>query len=193
MHEINWQFSIGDPTLIGWLTVIGYFSAVFFAFKIFFYAGNIFDDEFVKKQKSFWLILGLVMLLLGINKQLDLHTLLTAIGKYYAQQDGWYEHRREIQLYVIGGVLIALVSVLLLFFYQMKGILIANMSAIIGLTIILLFIIIRATSFHHIDFIMDIYIVNIRLDMFLELIGISAIDILALDLLQKNKAELNTN
>ncbi len=193
MKVINWQFGIGDPTLIGWLSILGYFFTVLLAFKIYFYAGNIFANEFVKKQKSFWLILGLVMLLLGINKQLDLHTLLTAIGKYYAHQEGWYQQRREIQFYVIVGLIIFLISMLIVFLKKMRGILIANMFAIIGLAILLIFIIIRATSFHHIDFIMDIYIFNIKLYMLLELLGISAIDTLALQLLQNNKGELNTN
>jgi hypothetical protein len=193
MKVINWQFGIGDPTFIGWFTVIAYFFTVLLVFKIYFYAGNIFANEFVKKQKRFWLILGLVMLLLGINKQLDLHTLLTAIGKYYAHQEGWYQYRREVQFYAIVGLIIFLISMLIVFLKKMRGILMANMFAIIGLAILLIFIIIRATSFHHIDFIMDIYIFNIKLYMLLELLGISAIDILALQLLQNNKGELNTN
>ncbi len=193
MKVINWQFGIGDPTFIGWFTVIAYFFTVLLVFKIYFYAGNIFANEFVKKQKRFWLILGLVMLLLGINKQLDLHTLLTAIGKYYAHQEGWYQYRREVQFYAIVGLIIFLISMLIVFLKKMRGILMANMFAIIGLAILLIFIIIRATSFHHMDFIMDIYIFNIKLYMLLELLGISAIDTLALQLLQNNKGELNTN
>jgi hypothetical protein len=194
MNEINWQISIGDPTFLGWLTVIAYFYSVLLAFKIAFYAENIFASEFIKKQKSFWLILGLVMLFLGINKQLDLHTLLTAIGKYYAHQDGWYQHRREIQFYVIGGLLISMISLLLLFMHKMKGILMTNMFAIIGLAIILIFIIIRATSFHHIDFFMNISIFNIGLYRILEISGISTVVAFALYLLKKgNKGELKLN
>ena len=45
-----------------------------------------------------WFGLSILLLVLGINKQLDLQTLLTALGREIAQENGLYESRREIQL-----------------------------------------------------------------------------------------------
>ena len=38
------------------------------------------------------MVLTILLLLLGINKQLDLQTLLKDVGRRMAKANGWYEH-----------------------------------------------------------------------------------------------------
>ncbi|OQK17041.1 hypothetical protein AU255_03850 [Methyloprofundus sedimenti] len=89
---INWQPQIGDPTAMGWITVALYFFMALVAFKVIVSVPVLFSAETAVKQKWFWSLVTLILLILGINKQLDLQSLFTAIGKYYAHRDGWYEH-----------------------------------------------------------------------------------------------------
>ena len=39
-----------------------------------------------------------MLIVLGINKQLDFQTLLTEIGRKIAHAQGWYEQRQEVQV-----------------------------------------------------------------------------------------------
>ena len=179
---IKWQASIGDPTLMGWLTVVAYFITALIALRIYLSSQQLFTEDVVTKQKLFWLVIALTMIFLGINKQLDLQSLFTAIGKYYAYRDGWYQHRRGIQVAVIAGIIVSMFMVMLLFMYHVKTILKSNWLAIVGLFFLLMFVIIRATSFHQIDILINTYIYGIRMNWILELSGITAIALSALSI-----------
>ena len=51
-----------------------------------------------QRVRRVWLGLSGVLILLGINKQLDLQLLLTAAGRWLARTQGWYEQRFYAQL-----------------------------------------------------------------------------------------------
>ena len=54
----------------------------------------------------FWGILTVLFVFLAINKQIDLQTWLTGIGRRLAETQGWYEKRRGMQatfVIVVGG------------------------------------------------------------------------------------------
>jgi len=122
------------------------------------------------------------MLALGINKQLDLQSLITAIGRFYARRDGWYENRLIVQYTVISGILILASMAMVLFCYQMRKLLKPNWLAIVGLSFLLLFIVIRATSFHHMDEFIHSSITGGSMNWLFELGGIAAVAISALTL-----------
>jgi hypothetical protein len=46
--------------------------------------------------------MALVLLLLRINKQLDLQTAMTELFRGPARRDGWYAMRRELQVAFLG-------------------------------------------------------------------------------------------
>ena len=50
---------------------------------------------------TFWFALCGVMVFLGFNKQLDLQTCFTQVGRDMAHSEGWYESRRTVQLIFI--------------------------------------------------------------------------------------------
>ena len=187
LQEIGWQPQIGDPTVMGWLTVIMYFVAAVLALKTSYSSTYLFAYETVQQQKVFWLIVALTLLFLGINKQLDLQSFFTAIGKYYAHRDGWYENRRIIQISFITAILGLGSIALFVFVYKMKSIIKTNRLAIVGLIFLLLFVIIRAASFHHMDILINTKIWGFRMNWVLELSGIVAITIAALSSLRLYK------
>jgi len=187
LKDIEWKITIGDPTFMGWLTVALYFFAAFLALRVMVSSEILFVGDNEKLQKQFWLFVTLILLFLGINKQLDLQSLLTAIGRYSAHRDGWYENRRFISTVVIVAILSILSIAMMLFIHRMKPILKTNLPAIIGLCFLLLFVIIRATSFHHMGLLVSKKIWGIRMYLALEQIGILAIIFSAITLFRNKE------
>lgn len=124
------------------------------------------------------------MLFLGINKQLDLQTFFTASLKYLALEQGWYGQRRLFQkafilLSVILGVtfMIAMIKV----YYKVIKF---HFIAVVGLFFLVLFILLRASSFHHMDVFINQKLYGMKLNWILELSGITFVLINALILLK---------
>src|SRR6266540_5387037 len=99
----RWRPGIGDPTFMGWLTVVGYFTAALLCWM----AGR--SDQRAHPQSGYprqprlWFGLALLLTLLGVNKQLDLQTWFTLALKSAAEAQGWYEQRRVFQAAFIGA------------------------------------------------------------------------------------------
>ncbi len=185
MQTIAWQPQIGDPTFAGWFTVFSYFLAAFLACRVYRELPKLHHSY--PKQRLFWLIIGLLSLILGFNKQLDLQSLLTAIGKYYAHQQGWYERRRLIQGAFIGMILILGIGFIAWGMRFFKGILIHNWLAFTGIVFLIVFILIRASSFHHMDQLIGFRFMELKLNWILELTGIYSIVFNALWILRSKR------
>ncbi len=80
-----------------------------------------------------------------------------------------------VQLAGITSILLAISLAMLLFIYYMKVVLKENWLAVTGLCLLLVFVIVRATSFHHMNVLIDTYILGIRVNWVLELSGILCI------------------
>jgi len=164
----HWRPGIGDPTFIGWLTVVAYFVAMVLSFQ----ATKRALEKRDGRQYIFWWILGVSMLLLGINKQLDLQTWFTLKGRQLALSEGWYNHRRPVQLVFI--LFIAFVG--MAGFFTMSWLVRRRRTELrlplIGFFFVICFVIVRAASFHHIDEFLKFDIGGLRMNWILELGGI---------------------
>src|SRR3954468_15751872 len=78
----QWRPGIGDPTLLGWTTVVAYFAAALACGRTAAAKGG--------RPTPFWSLLSLLLVFLGFNKQLDLQSVLTEIGRRLAREQGWY-------------------------------------------------------------------------------------------------------
>lgn len=183
----GWQPGIGDPGMMGWLIVVCYFMAALLSFLVYLKADeqHFGNARLYLYQKRFWLSLALLLCVLCVNKQLDLQSLLTAIGKYYAHEHGWYEQRRHIQMFIIIALLSTAVFTFVFFVTKLGRLVKINWLAILGVVFLLVFIIIRATSFHRMDIIINSTAFGLRMNWILELSGILAICISALNQLRR--------
>jgi len=98
----GWRPGIGDPTFLGWFTVFAYFAAAVPCFLTFRHELAFQRDPLTARSAPFlrphlWLGLSILLVLLGFNKQLDLQSAITSIGRGIARSGGWYEHRRTLQ------------------------------------------------------------------------------------------------
>ncbi len=163
----RWRPEIGDPSFMGWLTVGSYFVCAFIAFMTA-VIGKKSDGQIL----SFWGTIGLLMTALGINKQLDLQSLVPEIGRQIARAGGFFEYRRYIQFWSILFFGISLCALFFFFVMRYRHLFSKFRLAFIGLFFLLCFIIIRAASFHHIDALLDSRIWGAKMNWILELTGI---------------------
>ncbi|WP_333815034.1 isopropylmalate isomerase [Tabrizicola sp.] len=164
----QWSPGLGDNTFMGWLTVFVYALAGVATVAA---ARAMAADPLSRRERLFWGGAAAVMLFLAVNKQLDLQTLLTMIGRCHAQLAGWYDDRRAVQkLFILavagGGVLSLGVLALVL-----RGILGRVWAALLGLGFVCVFVVIRAASFHHVDLLISGTALGVRINWLLELPG----------------------
>ncbi len=182
-NHIGWQPQIGDPTIAGWFTVFSYFLAAALAFRVRY--GTSADNQ---NLRLFWQMISLLMLALGVNKQLDLQSLLTALGKYYAHRQGWYSHRQGIQVAFILLILCLGITGLVFGFRRFREILKDNRLAFTGVIFLLVFVLIRASSFHHMDRLIGTRMLGLKMNWLLELTGIYCIILNAIRLCPDKRA-----
>ncbi|BCD98423.1 hypothetical protein [Marinagarivorans cellulosilyticus] len=183
--QVNWQPQIGDPHFMGWVTVLVYLGCAILAFKLSLNATHCFKQH-IQKQRTFWGVVAFITLLLAINKQLDLQSLLTEIARTLAKEQDWYDKRRKLQrIFVIAVAFTGSTTALLLALYYRKIIMI-NALALLGICFVIAFVVIRAASFHHMDHLLNQYIAGVRLNWAFELIGLALISANAIRRLNKN-------
>lgn len=149
----RWHPGIGDPTLVGWVTVGAYALAAALAARaaLAAKAGSGSRGSREVRLVYFWGIAAVALLLLGVNKQLDLQSWFTQAIRDLSRQQGWYEERRRYQmLFVMAlagvGLLATLAAAALL-----RRVLFRIGLALVGMGLLISFVVARAASFHHID------------------------------------------
>ncbi len=175
----TWSPKIGDPTIMGWVTVAAYIVATVFALLAMIRQSG--------RQRTFWLILTLLLFALAINKQLDLQSALTAAGRCMAQAQGWYDNRRIVQFTFIILIVVIAVGASVLLSWTMRRDFAQLWLAILGLVFLLAFVAIRAAGFHHFDQLIGYTIGGFRMNWVFELTGIIMIGANAFWLLRKHR------
>jgi len=121
---------------------------------------------------TFWFALCGVLVFLGFNKQLDLQSCFTQVGRDMAKSEGWYEERRVVQLlFIVILVLLGLATIAASYWY-IHGAWRRYRLAFYGIVTLVLFVIVRATSFHHIDIFLQSTFGGIAFNHILEVGGI---------------------
>lgn len=167
----HWSPGIGDPTLGGWLTVMLYAVAALQCYRLARITANLPID----RERIFWATLALGLLVLGINKQLDLQTALTEIGRLIAHHQGWYEARHAVQQRFVYSVaaLAGLAGVIVAYLARKTAG--GTIVALIGGVLLLGFVVVRAASFNHFDYLINSKFLWLRLNWIMEIGGITIV------------------
>lgn len=184
---INWEPGIGDPTQIGWFTVFAYFVAAILCFRaaITANAKSIDIRTAANLEQYFWFAAAILLILLGINKQLDLQSLFTEVARVIAKLQGWYDNRRSYQLLFIEGLGIFTLAVGVGILWLLRRTDVWVKIALFGFCCLGAFIVVRAASFHHVDQFLGEEILGWRWNWILELSGIGVIAMACLAYLRK--------
>ena len=172
----TWSPGIGDPTFGGWLTVLVYFVTAWrcsqAARRI---SGRMAALSDARRERLFWKILSVLFLLLGINKQLDLQSLVTELGRLMARDEGWYESRRTVQFAFILAVGALGVAAAVAGIYLVRKGTRGAWIAALGAALVTAFVIIRAASFHHFDRFIGSRWLGLKANWLLELGGLAIV------------------
>ncbi len=181
MTDDAWRPGIGDPTFFGWLIVLGYFAAAALCLRAWKYERRIMSSRWTApREPRFWLLLAVVMFLLGINKQLDLQSLLTDVGRKLARSQGWYEERARVQKAFIAGLAGLGLAIMAAAAWWLRRCWHRYAVPIGGIAFLFCFILLRAASFHHVDALLfRLPWVGSGMNRLLELTGISLIGVTA--------------
>lgn len=121
-----------------------------------------------RRERWLWGLAAGALLLLAVNKQLDLQSFVTGTARCLAREQGWYDLRRSYQreavLILIGIAAAGSVASLLLFRRTLGG----SRLLLIGLAGLVTFVLIRAVSFHHMDQFLGRRLLSIRLHRLIE-------------------------
>ena len=175
----RWEPGIGDPTFLGWFTVLAYgFTAYLCASAYRVVLGNHDNPRRAEDRatlRKFWVGLGWLMAFLAVNKQLDLQTLLTEIARDAAREQGWYDTRRSVQVGFVKLVgLLALVTGSVIT-WRMRRLLGFVLRPLLGIVCLLTFVTARAASFHHLDLMLRTEVLGLRTNGIFELSGIALV------------------
>jgi len=194
----TWSPGIGDPNVMGWITVVAYLWASYLCFVNHrtwrAAAGSATRGAAIPvalallgqrrrlaalpeavRMSALWKAIAIGLLLLGINKQLDLQTALTEFGRIMAKRQGWYDGRQRVQIdFIIGIVLVGIWlvrSVLLLAGQNLPRL----GLALVGIVLLCCFVAIRASSFHHVDALLGAKLGDLKINWIMELGGIALV------------------
>jgi hypothetical protein len=178
IHQFRWRPEIGDPSLMGWLTVAAYALAAFTAWLAARRAGR--APGLAGGSRGLWLLVATLMTFLCLNKQLDLQSLFTDIGRVLSHNQGWYAKRREFQKWFVLAVLAGSFLTTCFLAIRYRGFWKQHFLLGTGLAFLLTFIVVRAISFHHVDVFLKHAVAGVRMNWFLELTGIGLVWLAAL-------------
>jgi hypothetical protein len=164
----SWAPGIGDPTIAGWLTTALYFltsAALFYVIRTKLPDGS-------RGEAFAWRAMFVCVFALGVNKQLDLQSAFTEAGRILAHRQGWYGQRRLVQfLFIMGlGVTTAAACALLVKFG--RGMPAPTRLALLGIAVLSAFVVIRAASFHHVDWFLGSRFWGVKANWVLEDCGV---------------------
>lgn len=177
--DVRWEPRIGDPTLMGWLTVAAYFAAaVLCAVTARTLRARLAPRE-LARQHLVWWATALLLVALGINKELDLQSWFTAVGRAIARRDGWIDRRRTVQAVFIAAFVTASLAATAAAAWRIRRSWREYGPLLLGLGCTLTFIVVRAASFHHFETFLDRRVAGARLNWVFELTGIGLVSLAA--------------
>jgi hypothetical protein len=151
-QRVGWSPVIGDPNFISWIIASCYLAAALLCVRRIGIISSRPRNAGDRLQLLFWFLLASSMLFLGINKELDLQTLMFMVGKKLAHRQGWYDSRILIQVvFVLILGMAGLCAFFLAFALNAGHPDPAPVMALRGILILGIFIFGRAIRFNHID------------------------------------------
>ena len=171
----------GDPTLLGWLTVIVYLLAAGLCWGCAWRARVIFGADFVAQHRLIWGGLTLGLLGLGINKQLDLQSGLTTVLRNIAISQGWYESGQQLQIIVLFLAGLLAIAGFIWLAYYLRHVWRHYWLLLFGLLFLARFIFVRVASFWGVPLPpLSQFTGGVQINWLLELVGAAVIGLAAL-------------
>jgi hypothetical protein len=165
----------GDLTIVGWLTVILYFSTVISCWitarKLRLAEKDIEDA----KELRGWQWITATFLALGVCRLLNFQAALTETGRVVAKFQGWYGQRWSVQFAFLAVLAVACLIAAVMLGRWVRKASVATWLALTGSTVLTGYVVARVVSFHHLDRLIDAKFLGIRFNWIFELGGIGVV------------------
>jgi hypothetical protein len=144
---LKWQLRFDNPNFIGWSVVAAYIGAAVCCGR----AAMDCRAAPTRAVAPLWWLLAAGLIFLGINKQLNLQTLMIVIGRNLSRAGHWYVARRRLQL-IFSVVFAALcLGTLAWFSWRWRPFFRQHRLVLAGLIVLALFVVVRASTINHAD------------------------------------------
>ncbi len=178
---------IGDPTIAGWIIAASYLAVAAlcaWAVRVTQIGAKMAavwtGPERRQRDRAaaylasllFWALLVMLFVFLSLNKQIDLQTWLTDVGRRIAKAQGWHDQRAAIQTFFVVAVATGSLVTLSVLLYLTRELLPRHVLAFVGLVLLVCFLLVRAGSFHGVDHVLAWRLLGIRMSWLLEFAGI---------------------
>jgi hypothetical protein len=184
----GWTPGPGDPSWVAWVSVAVYLAGAWLSWKAAVKEADDREKRGVSRLPWVWLVAGAFLLLLALNKQLDLHNAITHFGRLWAREEGWYRERRSVQLaFTAFGGLVGF-ALFAMGWWRLVRPHPRYFQAVAGCSVLLGFVLMRMASFHHLDQWLKQEFFAGRLHSWLELTGGFWVAFAALRATQKPKS-----
>jgi hypothetical protein len=167
----QWEVGIGDPTIFGWITVVSYAASAYLCWKTLTIGAG--------RDRQAWQLMAIVLIALGINKQLDIQSLMTQEARVFIKWLGLYEMRRTLQVYFLIAISFGALTGLWIFCRKFAALNTDLKVAIGGLCFVVCFVLVRAASFHHLDLLLPQEMLGLSFNFALENVGLVVISVAA--------------
>lgn len=181
----RWQPAMGDPGWRGWATVLIYLAAMVLALLA---SRADFPPQTRRREQTFWVLAALILGFLALNKQLDLQSALTALGRCMAREQGWYGQRRLVQVAFLAGLGLAALVFMAVLMRLLRNSWSRSALPLLGLVIVCTFVLMRAAGFHHMDRIIGMPVLGLRANNILEWAGPALVVLGGLNVLRGQSA-----
>jgi len=172
-REGHWRPGIGDPTAMGWLIVGSYVFSLVLCSGCWLSRSRVNEDACSVRYARFWMMMSVLFAMLAINKQLDLQSWLTLVGRGIAREQGWFDERRLVQRWFIAGVGVLAAMLLAWVLWQVRGLGWRVGLAAVGAAVTMGFVVMRAASFHGMDDLLRSSLIGpLKMNHAMELAGI---------------------
>ena len=161
----GWMEIWGDPIFTGTLFMLSYGLTGWMIFRA---ASDMTD----KRERYYWRLCGALFIFQLANTNLDLHALIWTTGRCLAHAQGWYDDRRDIQLWVLIGLAILIAIILLIVLKLFYRNILRNLLLTLGVSVALGFTIVKGINFHALQQIYGIQLGQLRIAEFIEYSGI---------------------
>ena len=177
----DWREIWGDPLLSGAIFMISYGVAALLILRA--------ARDVTGRERRYWRICGFLFIFQFLNTNLDLHALVWTTGRCLAHAQGWYENRREIQLFFLIGlvllVALILLTVMIVFIRNIAG----NLLLTAGVAIALGFTLVKGINYHGVEQFYGKQLGPFRVADYIEYSGIVIAFLAALTRLRKTGPE----
>jgi len=138
----QWQAVRGDHTFWSWVITAAYFITIFLTFR---YTWKHREN---RPLRFLWTFISIFVLLMGINKQLDVQILVTLIGRFCAYHLGLRQYRYVIYFAFFLGLFLAMVTGFTILFIRSRSVISRSKLPLGGVLVLMFFVLIRAGYIH---------------------------------------------